>query len=153
VPSHGVWIIGASDSKSVRPSKSSEAFSTSQNLRFQDPWGATPTTAQSCITASNAVHCSFHACPYTPLHTAAVAAGWRRLRSLESAISRRDQGGCRGISSKPSAKRAFGRSQTSKRTCERIKKSCHSERSEESRPGSQPVPMVRAERDSSLRSE
>ena len=41
-------------------------------------------------------------------------AGWRRLRSLESAISRRDQGGGRGISSQPSAKRAFGRSQTLK---------------------------------------
>jgi hypothetical protein len=40
--------------------------------------------------------------------------GWRRLRSLESAISRRDQGGGRGISSQPSAKRAFGRSQTLK---------------------------------------
>jgi hypothetical protein len=29
--------------------------------------------------------------------------GWRRLRSLESAICRRDQGGGRGISSQPSA--------------------------------------------------
>jgi hypothetical protein len=39
-------------------------------------------------------------------------AGWRRLHSFESAISRRDQGGSRGISSQPSAKGAFGRSQT-----------------------------------------
>jgi hypothetical protein len=40
--------------------------------------------------------------------------GWRRLRSLESAISRRDQGGSRGVSSQPSAKGASGRSQTLK---------------------------------------
>ncbi len=43
-----------------------------------------------------------------------VSRGWRRLRSLESAISRRDQGGRRGVSSESSAKRAFGRSQTLK---------------------------------------
>jgi hypothetical protein len=81
-----------------------------------------------------------------------ICGGWR-IRSLESAISRRDQGGGWGTSSRPSAKRAFGRSQTLGRTCERMKKSCHSERSEESRSDSQIVPMVRAERDSSLRSE
>jgi hypothetical protein len=40
--------------------------------------------------------------------------GWRRLRSLESAVSRRDQGRSLGISSQPSAEGAFGRSQTLK---------------------------------------
>ena len=43
-----------------------------------------------------------------------IVGGWRRLRSLESAISRRDRGSGWRISSQPSAKRAFGRSQTLK---------------------------------------
>ena len=52
--------------------------------------------------------------PDTAARQSRVGGGWRRLRSLESAISRGDQGGGRGVCSQPSAKGAFGRSQTLK---------------------------------------
>jgi hypothetical protein len=72
------------------------------------------------------------------------------------AISRRDQGGTRGILSQPSAEAAFGRSQTLKGGCEKIGMSpppCHSERSEESRSALTIGTGCEPGRDSSLRSE